>query len=93
MIPKEQRITMEHIFECVILIFFCICLYRVFCKRPKIKVVKAPTTKEIRRQRKKDRRMRKIKRKFKLPYHGKTEIIEYSKTKPYIESAWKEIEK
>ena len=59
---------MEHIFECVILIFFCICLYRVFCKRPKIKVVKAPTTKEIRRQRKKDRRMRKIKRKFKLPH-------------------------
>lgn len=84
---------MEHIFECVILLFFCICLYRVFCCKSKVKVVKAPTTKEIRRQRKRDRRMRKIKRKIKLPYRGKTEIIKYSKTKPYIESAWKEIEK
>ncbi len=84
---------MEHLFESIILIVFCICLYRVFCRTPKVKVVKAPTTKEIRRQRKKDRRMRKIKRKFKLPYRGRTEIVEYSKTRPYIESAWKELEK
>lgn len=84
---------MEHLFESVILVFFCICLYRVFCRTPKVKVVKAPTTKEIRRQRKKDRRIRKIKRKFKLPYRGRTEIVEYSKTRPYIESAWKELEK
>ena len=84
---------MEHLFESIILIVFCICLYRVFCRTPKVKVVKAPTTKEIRRQRKKDRRMRKIKRKFKLPYRGRTEIVEYSKTRPYIETAWKELEK
>ncbi len=84
---------MEHLFESIILIVFCICLYRVFCRTPKVKVVKAPTTKEIRRQRKKDRRMRKIKRKFKLPYRGRTEIVEYSKTRPYIESVWKELEK
>lgn len=84
---------MEHLFESVILVFFCICLYRVFCRTPKVKVVKAPTTKEIRRQRKKARRIRKIKRKFKLPYRGRTEIVEYSKTRPYIESAWKELEK
>lgn len=84
---------MEHLFESIILVFFCICLYQVFCRKPKIKVVKAPTTKEIRRQRKKDRRLRKIKRKFRLPYRGKTEIVEYSKTRPYIESAWKELEK
>ena len=84
---------MEHLFESIILIVFCICLYRVFCRTPKVKVVKAPTTKEIRRQRKKDMRMRKIKRKFKLPYRGRTEIVEYSKTRPYIESAWKELEK
>ncbi len=84
---------MEHLFESIILIVFCICLYRVFCRTPKVKVVKAPTTKEIRRQRKKDRRMRKIKRKFKLPYRGRTEIVEYSKNRPYIESVWKELEK
>lgn len=84
---------MEHLFESIILIFFCICLYRVFCRKPKVKVTKAPTTKEIRRQRKKGRRKRKIKRKFRLPYRGKTEIVEYSKTRPYIESAWKELEK
>ena len=84
---------MEHLFESIILIVFCICLYRVFCRTPKVKLVKAPTTKEIRRQRKKDRRMRKIKRKFKLPYRGRTEIVEYSKTRPYIESVWKELEK
>lgn len=84
---------MEHLFESVILVFFCICLYRVFCRTPKVKVVKAPTTKEIRHQRKKARRIRKIKRKFKLPYRGRTEIVEYSKTRPYIESAWKELEK
>lgn len=84
---------MEHLFESVILVFFCICLYRVFCRTPKVKVVKAPTTKEIRCQRKKARRIRKIKRKFKLPYRGRTEIVEYSKTRPYIESAWKELEK
>lgn len=84
---------MEHLFEIIILVFFCVCLYRVFCRKPKVKVVKAPTTKEIRHQRKKDRRKRKIKRKFRLPYRGKTEIVEYSKTRPYIESAWKELEK
>ncbi len=84
---------MEHLFESIILLVFCICLYWAFCRTPKVKVVKAPTTKEIRRKRKKDRRKRKIKRIFKLPYRGRTEIVEYSKTRPYIESAWKELEK
>ena len=58
-----------------------------------MKPEKIPTTKEIRKQRKKERRIRKLKRRFRLPYRGNAEIIEYSKTTPYIESAWNEVEK
>lgn len=85
-----------NILEVITLIACVIFLYRQFGKRPRIKAVKEekiPTTQEIRRQRKKERKIRKIKRRFKIPYCGKTEIIEYSKTASYIESAWNEVEK
>ena len=80
-----------------ILIILCyVFLYRKFCYKPKVKVVKAskiPKPEEIRRQRKKERRIRKIKRKFKIPYRGNAEIIKYDKKLPYIESAWNEVQK
>ena len=85
-----------NILEALALIACCIFLYRQFGRRPRVKAVKEekiPTTQEIRRQRKKERKIRKIKRRFKIPYRGKTEVIEYSKTAPYIESAWNEVEK
>lgn len=76
-----------------LLILCCIFLYKKFCYKPKVKVYKVPKPEEIKQQRKKERRLKKIKRHFKIPYRGKTQIIEYDKTKPYIESAWNEIEK
>lgn len=82
--------------EITVLVAACIFLYYQFAWRPGIKAVKPekiPTTKEIRKQRKKERRIRKLKRRFRLPYRGNAEIIEYSKTTPYIESAWNEVEK
>ena len=82
--------------EITVLVAACIFLYYQFAWRPGIKAVKPekiPTTKEIRKQRKKERRIRKLKRRFRLPYRGNAEIIEYSKTTPYIESAWNEAEK
>ncbi len=83
----------DHIFEIVIVIIFLTVLYRGFCWRPKVKVVKAPTTKQIRRQKKRARKLRKISRRFKIPYFGKTEIVEFDKTNPYIESIWEEMRK
>lgn len=83
----------DHIFEIAVVIIFLVVLYRGFCRKPKIKVVKAPTTKQIRRQKKRARRLRKISRRFRVPYIGKTEIIEYDKTNPYIESIWEELRK
>lgn len=82
--------------EIIILAACCLFLYDRFGRRPKVKVVKPekiPTTQEIRQQRRKERKIRKIKRKFRIPYRGKTEIIQYEKTAPYIESAWNEVEK
>lgn len=84
---------MKEIFNPIILLLFCIYIYLTFCKKPKIKTVKAPTTKEIKRKKKHDRKIKKIKRIFKLPYKGKTEIIEFDKKRPYVNSAWDEIEK
>lgn len=84
---------MDHIFEIAVVIIFLVVLYRGFCRKPKIKVVKVPTTKQIRRQKKRARRLRKISRRFKVPYIGKTEIIDYDKTNPYIESIWEEMRK
>lgn len=87
---------MYDIAKAILIILCCIFIYRKFCYRPKLKVVKTPKIprpEEIRRQRKKERHIRKIKRKFKIPYVGKTEIIKYDKTTPYIESAWNEIQK
>ena len=82
--------------EITVLAAACIFLYYQFAWRSGIKAVKPekiPTTKEIRKQRRKERRLRKLKHRFRLPYRGNAEIIEYSKTTPYIESAWNEVEK
>lgn len=87
---------MLNIAKAILIILCCLYIYRKFCYKPKLKVVKTPKIpkpEEIRRQRKKERRMRKIKRKFKIPYVGNTEIINYDKTTPYIESAWNEVQK
>lgn len=83
---------MKEYVEIVIIVLFCIYLYKKFCWRPKIKIVKAPTPDDIKKQHKRDRRFRKIKRHFRIPYRGKTQITEFDKTKPYIESAWNEVE-
>lgn len=82
--------------EIIVLVLCCVFLYDRFGRRPRIREVKPeriPTTKEIRRQRKKERRLRKIRRRFRIPCRGKTRIIRYDKTAPYIESAWNEVEK
>lgn len=87
---------MYDIANAILIILCCVFLYRKFCYKPKVKVVKAPKIpkpEEIRRQRKKERRIRKIKRKFKIPYRGNAEIIKYDKKLPYIESAWNEVQK
>lgn len=83
----------DNIFEITVILIFLAILYYGFCRRPKIKVIKAPTVKQIRREKKRARRIRKISRRFKIPYVGKTEIIEYDKTNPYIESIWEEMRK
>ncbi|MCM1233130.1 MAG: hypothetical protein NC489_23665 [Ruminococcus flavefaciens] len=82
--------------EIIILAACCIFLYERFGRRARVREVKPeriPTKKEIRRQRKRERRRRKLKRWFRVPYRGNAKIIEYSKTAPYIESAWNEVEK
>ena len=83
----------DHIFEITVILIFLIILYRGFCRKPKIKVVKAPTVKQIRKEKKRARRIRKISRRFKVPYVGKTEIIQYDKTSPCIDSMWEEIQR
>lgn len=83
----------DHIFEITVILIFLAVLYRAFCWKPKVKTVKAPTAKQIRKQKKRARRIRKISRRFKVPYVGKTEIIQYDKTNPYIESIWEEMRK
>lgn len=81
------------IFVAIILIAFMTFLYINFCRKPKIKIAKAPTRKEIIRMRKKERRIRKIKRIFRIPYRGQTKIYEYDKTTPYIDAIWEELKK
>lgn len=82
----------DNIFEITVILIFLVILYCGFCRRPKIKLIKAPTAKQIRREKKRARRLRKISRRFKLPYVGKTEIIQYDKTSPCIDSMWEEIQ-
>lgn len=82
---------MDNLFYAAILIAFCIFLYIQFCYKPKIKVVKIPKTKQIRKQKKRARRLRKLKRWFRIPYRGKTDIIQYDKKKAYIDSIWDEL--
>lgn len=82
------------IIEIIIVAAFLIMLYNKFYSKPKIKAVKVkvPTARQIRRAKKRARRLRKVKRKFRIPYVGKTKIIKYDKKLPYIESVWNEIE-
>lgn len=82
----------DHIFEIAIVIIFLVVLYRGFCWRPKVKVVKAPATKQIRRQKKRARKLRKISRRFKVPHVGQAEVIGYDKTSPCIDSMWEEVQ-
>ena len=87
---------MYDIANAILIILCCALLYRKFCYKPKVKIVKAPKiprSEVIRWQKKKERRIRKIKRKFKIPYKGSAEIIKYDKKLPYIESAWNEVQK
>lgn len=85
---------MEIMPEVIVLTIFLLILYRGFCWKPKIKIEKAPTTKQIRRERRRKRLIKKIKRMFKLPrFNYETEIIKYDKKTPYIEAAWEEVEK
>ncbi len=84
---------LDNIFEITVMIVFLIILYRGFCWKPKIKIVKAPTLKQIRREKKRARRIRKISRRFKVPYVGQTEIIKYDKKSPCIDSMWEEVER
>lgn len=81
------------IFIAPIITVFMIFLYFKFCRKPKVKVIKAPTHKEVIKQHKKARRIRKIKRIFKIPYKGNAKIYEYDKTTPYIDAVWEELKK
>lgn len=83
---------MINLAKIVLIVLLCLYIYKRYIWKPKMKIVKIPTPEDLKRQNKKDRRMRKIKRHFKIPYRGKTQISEFDKTKPYIESAWNEIE-
>lgn len=83
---------LDNIFEIAVVIIFLLILYRGFCWRPKVKVVKAPTTKQIRRQKKRARRLRKFTRRFKARHAGPAELIKYSKTSPCINSMWEEVQ-
>lgn len=83
----------DHIFEIAVVIIFLVILYRGFCRKPKIKVVKAPTTKQIRRQKKRERQRRKFSRRFRIPHVGQAEIIKYDKKSPCIDSMWEEVER
>lgn len=81
------------IFIVIVISAFMIFLYFRFCRKPKIKVVNAPTHREILRQHKKDRRRRKIKRIFRIPYRGNARMYEFDKTAPYLDAAWEELKK
>lgn len=83
----------DALFIIMLFIIFFIILYLNLCKKPKIKIVKAPTHREILKQHKKERRIRKIKRKFQLPHIGNAKIYKYDKTTPYINAAWEEFKK
>lgn len=74
--------------EIFILVLCCIFLYMQFGRSARVRVVKkekAPMKNEIRRQHKKERRLRKIRRRLKISYRGNACIIKYDKTAPYIE--------
>lgn len=86
--------TILKIIEIIIVAAFLIMLYRRFYDKPQIKAVKVkiPTARQVRRAKKRARRLRKVRRRFRIPYVGKTKIIRYDKKLPYIESIWNEIE-
>lgn len=82
---------MENLLYIIALICLCIILYKNCVYRPKIKKVKIPTTKQVRRSRRKKRFKNKIRRIFRIPYVGKTDIVQFDKQQPYIESIWDEL--
>lgn len=73
-------IILDNIFEIAIVLIFLLILYRGFCWKPKVKIVKAPTTKQIRRQKKRARQRRKFSRWFKVPYVVYRGEIKYPST-------------
>lgn len=77
----------------ILIVLCCVFLYKKFCYKPKMKVVRIPKPEDIKQQRKKERKIRKIKRRFRIPYQGNAQVTEFDKTKPYIESAWNEVQK
>ncbi len=83
-----------NVLEILAVMIFLIMLYQRFYKRPEIRAVKVkmPTAKQVRRAKKRARRIRKIKRRFRIPYIGRTKIIEYDPKLPCIESMWNEVE-
>ena len=67
----------------------CCFIYFLYTKtrRPKLKAVE----KEVQKPKKK--RHYKYLKRFKIPYVGKTEIIQFDQKHGYIESVWNEIQK
>lgn len=84
---------MENLISIVLLALCCLFLYIRFCRKTKVKIIRAPRPEDVKRQRKKERQLRKIKRRFRIPYRGKTKIEEFDPKKPYIESIWEELKK
>lgn len=87
---------MLEICEAILIILSCIFIYKKFVWKPKVKIVNEPVIPDpgkIKKQRKRERKLRKIKRHFRLPYHGNAEIVEFDMQKPYIDSAWNEVQK
>lgn len=72
--------------EIVTMICFLAYMYRKTFK-PYIKEVK-----QVEKPKKKKKRLKYLRR-FRVPYKGKTEIIQYDKKSAYIESVWNEIQK
>lgn len=80
---------MSYIKDCLeiaCMIGFLIFLYRKTYK---------PYIREVRKEEAPPRKKKRLKylRRLRVPYRGKTQIIQYDKTHGYIESAWNEIEK
>lgn len=80
---------MQIIKDCLEIITMCCFIYFLYTKtkRPKLKTVEE----EVKKPKKKKRY--KYLRRFRIPYVGKTEILQFDQKHGYIESAWNEIQK